>query len=171
MSEESQAAQTPIVDLLRSVKVKDGWTTTSEKLDDPMAGSHSHGNLLEVAADYIDSLEAKVKGPDAVCFGDSFTMNENNSAAGERLIDVLRKSFCINSVRGIRTVLELGAHVVNAHPAILQQATLDPQHAADTVNVLQKLLTAMVDVEDKAAVKAAKGGDLKIVSPGNESLN
>ena len=48
--------ETPIVELLRAVKIEDGWCTFSEKPEDPMAGSHMHGDLLERAADEIVRL-------------------------------------------------------------------------------------------------------------------
>ncbi len=52
------AADTPIVELLRSVP--DDWITYSEKPGDPMAGVMLHGDLLKRAADEIDRLKNEI---------------------------------------------------------------------------------------------------------------
>lgn len=57
---EDQVAQTSLTDLLRAVPVAEGWRTHSENINDPMAGSYSHGDLLERAAHEIDTLRTDI---------------------------------------------------------------------------------------------------------------
>ena len=106
--DQAYATETSIVELLRSVPIADGWRTFSEKPDDPMAGSHLHGNLLERAADHIAELKKDRARLDwlgepevaRISYGWSDLARPNYEGSFEVVIDMdERQSFLADTLR------------------------------------------------------------------------